>query len=164
MKLYFVRHAEAIERGGGVPDAMRFLTPEGREFFRKTVKRMAGTGASPDRIVTSPLVRAVQTAEILAGETGFGGPLIVTEMLSPGFGPSDLRSVLSKCEGAKEVALVGHEPDLGELITSLLSLPQPCSLKKGEIVALKIPRYDVLSPAVFLWSAAGKKIVAKERR
>lgn len=164
MRLYLVRHAEAIDRTAEIPDAMRYLTPDGRSFFRKTVKQMAREGARPDVIFSSPLVRAVQTAEILAVEIGFRGALRVTETLAPGFGRAGLRSVLSKCEGAKEVALVGHEPDLGDLVTSLLSLSEPCSLKKGEVVALDLPKKGALSPAVFLWSAAGKKIAAKGRK
>jgi len=164
MRLYVVRHAEAIERGGNVPDAMRTLTPEGRTFFRKTVKRLIKWGASPDCICSSPLVRAVQTAEILAEEIGFRGPLIVTDKLAPGFGRAGLKAILSKCAGAKEVALVGHEPDLGDLVASLLSLPSPRPLKKGEIVALQLPRKDALSPAAFLWSARGKRFVTEERK
>lgn len=159
MKLYVVRHAEAVDKTAGVPDAVRYLTPEGRAFFRKTARRMAGLKASPGIIFTSPLVRAVQTAEILAGETGFSGPLVATDKLSPGFAREDLRSLLAKSEGAKEVAIVGHEPDLGDLVASLLSFASR-PLKKGEAVALELPQKGNLSPAVLLWSVAGKKIVA----
>lgn len=161
MRLYMVRHAEAIERTREIPDAMRYLTAEGRSFFRKTAKQMARKGALPDVIFSSPLVRAVQTAEILAVEIGFQGELQVTESLSPGFGRAALRSLLSKCEEAREVAIVGHEPDLGDLVNSLLPASEPRTLKKGEVVALDLPRKGALSPAVFLWSAAGKKIAAK---
>ena len=164
MNLYLIRHAEAIERTGEVPDAMRYLTPEGRSLFRKTAKRMIKMGALPDCIWSSPLVRAVQTAEILAVEIGLQGPLVVSDKLAPGFGRAALRAVLSKCAEAKEVALVGHEPDLGDLVTSLLALREPYSLKKGEIVALTLPRTGALSPAAFLWSAAGKRVVEKERK
>lgn len=162
MKLYIVRHAEAIERTGDVPDAMRYLTPEGRKSFRKTVKRLVEREALPDCIFSSPLVRALQTAEILAEGIGFRGTLGVTDKLAPGFGRGELKSVLSMCEEGKDVALVGHEPDLGDLVTSLLSLREPYSMKKGEVVALELPRKGALSPAAFLWSAAGKKVVEKE--
>ena len=164
MTVYFVRHAEAIERGGDVPDAMRYLTPEGRSFFRKTVKRLLEMEALPDIIFSSPLARALQTAEILAEGIGFRGTLIVTDKLAPGFGRAGLKAILSKCTDAKEVALVGHEPDLGGLVTSLVSLREPYSLKKGEVAALKLPRTGALSPAAFLWSAAGKRVVEKERK
>jgi phosphohistidine phosphatase len=142
MKLYLVRHAEAISRTAEVPDAQRYLTPKGRLLFRKTARRLIRYGALPAFICTSPLVRAVQTAEILAGEIGFLGPLVVMDMmdmLGPGFGRAELRSVISKCAGAEEIALVGHEPDLGDLVSSLLSLSEPRPLKKGEVVALEPP-------------------------
>ena len=164
MNLYLIRHAEAIERTREVPDAQRHLTPKGRLFFRKTAKQWIKKGALPDGIVSSPLVRAVQTAEILAEEIGFRGPLIVTDKLAPGFGRADLRAILSKCAGAKEVALVGHEPDLGDLVASLLSLPSTRPLKKGEVVALQLPRKSALSPAVFLWSARGNEFVTEKRK
>jgi len=163
MKLYLVRHAEAIERTTAVPDAHRYLTPKGRLYFRKTVKRLIKRGALPDCICSSPLTRAVQTAEILAEEIGFRGQLIVTDKLAPGFGSAGLKYILSKCAEAKGVALVGHEPDLGDLVSSLLSLQEPFSLKKGEVVALELPRKGALSPAVFLWSAAGKKRDERDR-
>jgi phosphohistidine phosphatase len=164
MNIYFIRHAEAIERTGEVPDAHRYLTPKGRGNFRKTAKQLMKKGALPDCICSSPLIRAVQTAEILAEEIGFRGPLIVTDKLAPGFGRAGLKSILSKCAGAKGVALVGHEPDMGDLASSLLSLREPMSLKKGEVVALELPRKGALSPAVFLWSAEGKRIVMKRRK
>ena len=164
MRVYFVRHAEAIERGGDVPDALRYLTPEGRRFFRKTVKRLVEKGGLPDRIFSSPLARALQTAEILAEGIGYRGTLVVTDKLAPGFGRAELKALLSGCEGAKEVALVGHEPDLGDLVTSLLSRRDPFSLKKGEIVALELPRTGARSPAAFLWSAAGKRAVEQEKK
>ena len=118
-------------------------------------------GAAPDRICTSPLVRAVQTAEILAERIGFRGPLVVTEELSPGFDRAALRKILADCEGAAEVALVGHEPDLGDLVASLLSLRSPSPLKKGGVVALRLPRPGTLDSASFLWSAAGKEVVTE---
>ncbi len=162
MRLYLVRHAEAIERTGTFPDEKRYLTPEGRRFFRKTARSIRELGAAPDNIFSSPLIRAVQTAEILSEEMGFRGPLIVTDKLAPGFGRAGLKALLSMCAGAKEVALVGHEPDLGELVTSLLSLREPYPFKKGEAVALDLPRKGALSPAAFLWSARGERFVVKE--
>ena len=66
MKLYLVRHAEAIERSGTTPDASRYLTTKGRLAFRKIARRGRKAGIAPAVIFTSPLLSAVQTAEILA--------------------------------------------------------------------------------------------------
>ena len=78
MKLYFVRHAAAIARGGQVVEEHRYLTLHGRESFRLTAKKMAKRGGMPDAIITSPLVRAVQTAEILSEALAFEGKLVVS--------------------------------------------------------------------------------------
>src|SRR4051812_19864292 len=68
LELYIVRHAAAEDVPAGTPDAYRPLTTKGREKFRKTARKVAVKVRSIDLIFTSPLVRAVQTAEILAGE------------------------------------------------------------------------------------------------
>ena len=85
MKRYLIRHATAIARGGHVVDEHRSLTPRGRESFRLTARKMAKKGTMPDAIITSPLVRAVQTAEILSEALAFEGRLVVSTELAPGF-------------------------------------------------------------------------------
>jgi phosphohistidine phosphatase len=157
MNLYIVRHAEAIDRGSGVPDPERYLTPKGRAYFRKTAKNMIRSGASPDVIVTSPLVRSVQTAEILAERLGFKRECIVSGELSPGFSLPGLRRILADLPPMQEVALVGHDPDLSDLLISLLSLGDGFRLKKGAAVALRVDPSRFTSSAQFLWMALGKR-------
>ena len=91
MKLYFVRHAAAIVKGGQVVDENRYLTLRGRKSFRLTANNMAKKGIVPDAIITSPLVRAVQTAEILSEALAFEGKLVVSSELAPSFDPAKLR-------------------------------------------------------------------------
>ncbi|HKJ89071.1 MAG TPA: histidine phosphatase family protein, partial [Gammaproteobacteria bacterium] len=66
MMLYLLRHAKAIPRQGNIQEEHRFLSPEGRERFNTAAIRMRDQGLQPDLILTSPLARSVQTAEILA--------------------------------------------------------------------------------------------------
>ena len=139
MKLYLVRHAAAIARGAQVVDEHRYLIPRGRESFRLTAKKMARKGNMPDAIITSPLVRAVQTAEILAEALAFKGKLVVSQELAPGFDPAKLNRILASFKGTRKLALVGHEPDLGEVAGTLLKLTRPLPFKKGMVVCLKIP-------------------------
>ena len=139
MKLYFVRHAAAIEREGEVVDEHRYLTLRGRESFRLTAKRMAKKGDMPDAIITSPLVRAVQTADILSEALAFRGKLLVSPELAPGFGVAKLRRILASFKGTDSLVLVGHEPDLGVVVGTLLDLGRPLPLKKGMVVFLKMP-------------------------
>lgn len=77
MKLYLVRHAEAIERSGTMPDANRYLTPKGRSAFRKIARRSRKLGSVLVLIFSGHLVRAVQTAEIIAERLKHDGPVVV---------------------------------------------------------------------------------------
>ena len=88
MKLYLVRHAEAIERSATTPDASRYLTTKGRLSFRKIARRARKAGAVPDVIFTSPLLRSVQTAEILAERLKHKGDVVVARETLPRVRPS----------------------------------------------------------------------------
>ncbi len=158
MKLVVVRHAEAVERSADVREEQRYLTPEGRAFFRKTAETMKNKGIEPDMILTSPLIRAVQTADILAETISYSGRLMVTDDLSPGFGIEDLRQILESWKEAKEIVIVGHEPDLGDVVASLLSLPAGFAFKKGSAVKLKVDTEDTGKPAAFKWLACGDRL------
>ena len=156
MKLYLVRHAEAIERSGTMPDGVRYLTPKGRLVFRKVARRVRREGVTPDVVFSSPLVRAVQTAEILAERLDHTGPVVVARQLSPGFDHGKLDSLLAEAGNLREAAFVGHEPDLGELAASLLSMPGGFSLRKGAVLALEFEGKGARGKAKFLWRLDGK--------
>lgn len=156
MRLYLVRHAEAIERSGATPDASRYLTPKGRTAFRKIARRAREAGIAPDVIFTSPLLRAVQTAEILAERLKHEGPVVVANELSPGFDDRALRSLLAGAGNLAEAAFVGHEPDLGDLAALLLSLRGDFPLRKGAVVALEVEGTAQRGAGKFLWMEDGK--------
>jgi phosphohistidine phosphatase len=160
MKLFFVRHAEALDRSAAIPDEMRYLTSEGRGTFRKTARTMLKQGVEPSLILTSPLIRAVQTAEILAETLVFFGPLLLRNELSPGFDMQKLQALLDEFQSADEVVFVGHEPDLSGLITTLLALPDGLELKKGAAVKLKADPKDLQNSTSFKWYVVGKKLVS----
>jgi phosphohistidine phosphatase len=151
MKLYIIRHAIAIERERGITDEDRYLTPRGRESFRLNAKTFAKKGISLDFIVTSPLVRCVQTADILAEALDFSGELMAARDLAPGFDLQGLYRVISSCAGAQKIAIIGHEPDLGILVESLLKLEGAFSLKKGMIVALDLDPQQKNMPGRLNW-------------
>jgi phosphohistidine phosphatase len=156
VNLYLVRHAEAIERSATTPDALRYLTPQGRDSFRKIARRVRKVGATPDVIFTSPLLRAVQTAEILAERLKHKGPVVVARGLSPGFDLRALRALLSGAGSLAEAAFVGHEPDLGDLAATLLALPGGFPLRKGVVLALEVESSARKGTAKFLWMEDGK--------
>lgn len=163
MKLIIVRHAEAVERSPEVSEEWRFLTGEGRVFFRKTARTMLEKGISPDLILTSPLIRAVQTADILAETLSYTGPLIATNKLAPGFDVTDLDDILTQHGSANELVLVGHEPDLSDLVASLLSLASNIKFKKGTAVMLKLDPAGPGAPAAFKWLASGKNLITSRK-
>src|SRR5262245_43734150 len=109
MDIYIVRHGIAEEGSRGMSDEKRALTSEGRKKMKEAAGGFAKLGLGVERVFSSPLVRARQTAEILAA------PLqrAVEEMseLSPGYGPSDVLRALQHFSGLKSVMLVGHQPN-----------------------------------------------------
>jgi len=139
MRIYLVRHSEAVDRVPTMPDAARYLSARGRVSFREMARRFRDAGGLPTRILTSPFVRAVQTAEILSETVRYDGEIVLDPRLSPGFDVAELSAVLDGCPLEREIAFVGHEPDLGAILTSMLSLPQGYAMRKGAIAALDLP-------------------------
>jgi phosphohistidine phosphatase len=115
MRLLIVRHAEAAP---GNPDALRPLTPEGREHARALGDRLRARGLVPDAVVTSPLLRARETAELLEL-----GPPEVDERLAPGATAEAARAAAAGRGGT--VLLVGHQPDCGRIAAALTGGPEP---------------------------------------
>ena len=161
MKLYLVRHAEAIERSGTTPDASRYLTTKCRLAFRKIARRVRKAGIAPGVIFTSPLLRAVQTAEILAERLKHQGPVVVARELCPGFDLQDLRSLLMGAGSPGEAAFVGHEPDLGLLAAVLMGVPEGFPLRKGAVLALEAGGSARKGTAKFLWRMEEKGTVSR---
>jgi phosphohistidine phosphatase len=139
MRIYLVRHSEAVDRVPPMSDATRYLSARGRVLFREMARRFRDAGGLPTRMFTSPLIRAVQTAEILSETLRYDGDVVVDPRLSPGFDLAKLNSVLDDCPSEREIAFVGHEPDLGDILTRLLSLSQGYAMRKGAIAALDLP-------------------------
>jgi phosphohistidine phosphatase len=118
--LYLVRHA-AAEDGVGIPDAFRTLNAKARKRFRKTARNLARKVGRLDLVLTSPLVRAVQTAELLAGEIKHGALAVLPELGADHTADSILKAV-SRVRKEGSIALVGHEPHLGRLVAALARL------------------------------------------
>lgn len=115
MRLLIVRHAEAAS---GEPDELRPLTAEGREHARALGERLRDEGFAADAVITSPLLRARETATALA----LGEPE-VDPRLAPGATPDDLRSAASG--RGDTVVVVGHQPDCGHAVLELGGVEVP---------------------------------------
>ncbi len=158
MILYVMRHAEAVEGSDTLQDEWRYLTEKGRVAAKKTCAAIARIGPKPRMTITSPLTRAVQTAEIAAGQACRKNVVVASVLLLPGADIDKLVTHLKGCKDAKRVMLVGHEPQLGELVATLLGRDEAVSLKKGACVTLKLNPDSDNREAVFLsYLAPGKK-------
>ena len=157
MRIYLVRHSEAVERLPSMPDAARYLSARGRLSFREMALRFRDAGGHPTRILTSPLVRAVQTAEILSEAIRYDGEVVLEPRLSPGFDIAKLNDILEDSPSEREIAFVGHEPDLGGILAVLLSLPQGYAMRKGAIAALDLTAAGAPTRARLAWLLTGDR-------
>jgi len=120
MVLYIVRHGRAEEPRAGLADEDRALTERGRREVRATLGR---AGAAPVRILTSPLRRARETAEIAVEVLRCSEPLVLTRALAPESSPERIWRELSDHADSPEVMMIGHQPLLGAIYAFLLGSP-----------------------------------------
>src|SRR5579883_3144637 len=145
-EIYIMRHGIAGNRdtAGPVDDAKRRLTPEGREKMQKAAKGLKRLGLKLDWILSSPLLRAVETAEIVAESLPLKISIEVCEELRPGRSFDDLMVCLAAQPERKRILLVGHEPDPSLLAARLIGAGRNANFgfKKGGcclIVADRLP-------------------------
>ena len=121
MKLYVMRHGEAVDVGemGVKTDGERMLSPRGREQTCEVAKGLATLGIHPGSVGTSPLVRAKETADIVAQEICTGDVVEECEFLKPGGKTSHLIKWLEQRTGDSAM-IVGHMPDLSRMIAELI--------------------------------------------
>ena len=156
-ELYLVRHAIAAERGEEWPDDdQRPLTDRGMARFREAVAGLEAFDAVIDEIFTSPLVRAKQTAELLAAGLPATPTVKILEALAPGHGAPAVMSQLAKAARRRRIALVGHEPDLGELAGHLLAAARPVPFKKGAVCRIDVEGVASKRPGSLIWFAPPK--------
>lgn len=156
LELYLVRHAVAAERGPEYPDdARRPLTDEGVARFRQAVAGLRDLGVQLDLVLASPYVRARETAELLAAGLKPRPKLVVVDALAAGAKPADVIAAAVRHaalgRGASRLALVGHEPDLGELAARLLGAKGRVELKKGAVCRIDVDRAMPGGPGTLRW-------------
>jgi phosphohistidine phosphatase len=137
MTIYLVRHAIAEARGPVWPDDHdRPLTTRGIARMREIALRLADRGVQVEQIWTSPLVRARQTADVLAPLWTTARQIAVIQELAPGHATSRVGKALASVttsEADPVVAVVGHEPDLGLLTAWMIGARSPLPFKKGGV-------------------------------
>jgi phosphohistidine phosphatase len=140
LKLYIMRHGPAEDAAESGKDEDRALTPSGRDRVRIVAKALLDAREEPLTLFTSPLVRATQTAEIVAIVTDISGRAGTVEArrdLAPGGSVAGLVLRLAS-EHTRRVMVVGHEPDLSGLVTSILGQELGRPFEKAMVVGLHL--------------------------
>ncbi|HXR33081.1 MAG TPA: phosphohistidine phosphatase SixA [Verrucomicrobiae bacterium] len=159
MQLYIVRHGIAIDREDPQcpPDPERFLTDEGMEKTKQVAKGVAEIGAVPDLMLSSPYLRAVQTAEIFCSTLEYNKQKIrKTDLLLPGADPMQLFRELAREKQASAVFIFGHAPHLDDLIATAIGSKQHVTALKKAGVALVELRRMVPPSGELVWLATPK--------
>ena len=150
--LFLVRHAIAEERGPAWPDDdQRPLSRDGIRKFKRVAKGLALVLPKIDVLLTSPLVRTCQTAEILAHALSPSPRLTPFDGLRPDTTPSDAIAALRAHPVKGAVVLVGHEPMLSQLASALLHLQGAVEFKKGAAMSIVSQGLGKRGPARLEW-------------
>jgi phosphohistidine phosphatase len=154
-ELYIMRHGIAVMRTvtAMIDDAKRPLTPEGKQKMRAIASGLVRMGLEVDWILSSPLVRAVETAEIVGEMLSTKPPLDFCDALRPGGSPEALVSFLAKRSNRRRVLVIGHEPDLSNLATRLIGAGRNANMgfKKGGCCLITFNEFPPKSPGQLVW-------------
>lgn len=154
-ELYIMRHGSAVTRGslGSSDDSKRPLTPQGKKKMQEITQGLGRLGFDPDWVVSSPLIRAVETAEIVAESLPSKVAVDFCDALRPGGSAEALISFLAKHPNRKRVLVVGHEPDLSETAGRLIGANRHANLalKKGGCCLITFNEFPPKSPGDLIW-------------
>jgi phosphohistidine phosphatase len=147
--VHFLRHglAEDRETWSG-DDSLRPLTEKGKKKLAMLAGVLRDLNLNLDLILTSPYLRAFQTAEIVAQELGTPGILVEDSRLEPGFSEQELAAILNDHSDARSIMVVGHEPDFSETVSALIGGGRLVFKKAGlacvEMISLSPPQGELI--------------------
>jgi phosphohistidine phosphatase len=147
MNLYLMRHANAgLSRGNPLLDDKRALIKEGKEQCMLMARVLAALKVQVDVVVSSPLKRALQTAQFVGTELGYEAQVEVSPALAPGAEYAEFQDMLAKYAGCEGVLAVGHNPNvfqfLGRLITG--NGGAAVRMRKGSVARIDLDRHPPL--------------------
>jgi len=164
-QLFLIRHGIAEERGDAWPDdAKRPLSEDGIDRFQKSARGLARLDVWIDVVLTSPLVRARQTADIVASAFDPRPSIITIESLAPGGSYASLLTDLEKHGRKTRIALVGHEPGIGELGARLIGSRHSFEFKKGAVCRIDVDEIPPVSPGDLRWFLTPKMMAAIKKK
>ncbi len=152
MEIYLLRHGIAADAKPGQPDAERALTDEGREKLRRVLKRAREAGVTLDAVLSSPYVRAMETARIAKDTLGYEGEIERVNELVPERSPYDAWEVIRAHKADDAILLAGHEPLMSSLAAFLLGCPAlEVDFKKGALLRLDSERFGAQPHCLLKW-------------
>jgi phosphohistidine phosphatase len=159
--LYLVRHAIAAERGDEWPDdTKRPLTSKGAARMREIARGLRELDVTVDVVLTSPLIRAKQTAQLLVDSLKPAPALAVVQALAPGGTPAQVAEALGQFRRSRRLAIVGHEPGLGELAAWLIGAKTAIPFKKGGVARIDAPTLPPSGGGELAWLATPRMLRA----
>ena len=164
MNLYLMRHgiAFAADEPGIESDMRRPLTPKGTKRIRRAARGLQSLGVSFDAVLTSPLLRARQTAEIVAAALGLEAHLQEIAELAPQHSVEHLISAVTRFDDKEDLLLVGHEPLLSDLFSFFMGGKNDLSFavvqKKGGLCRIEIDTLPPGQPGRLHWFLTPKQL------
>lgn len=157
MELYLFRHGIAEDVQPGKRDADRALLDQGRKKAADVVKAARRGGLNPSLIVSSPYLRAFQTAQVAADELGYQGEIVKIDTLVPHGSPESVWHELRAHRGESAILLAGHEPLLSSLTAYLLAAPAlRVEMKKAAMVRIDIENFGPTPHGTLRWMITPK--------
>lgn len=157
MQVYLLRHGIAEENRLGKSDADRELTAEGRRRLRETLRAAAQADVKPAVILSSPLVRAVQSAEIAAEAVQYREKILRTKALLPNGRVEAVWDELRVHQDVRELMLVGHDPLFTQLAGYLLGVPElQIDFKKGAVLRVDFESFGAAPKGILRWFLTAK--------
>ena len=149
VQIYLLRHGIAEN---STPDSERALTSEGRDKLRRVLARARGSDVAPSLILSSPLRRAAETAEIAAEVLGYQGKVVKTRALVPDASPYETWEEIRKRSGESAILLASHEPLMSSLAAFLLASPAlVVDFKKAALMRVDCERIGPEPKGVLKW-------------
>jgi phosphohistidine phosphatase len=162
MVVYILRHGTAVARGSGVyPNDDRPLTENGKRKMAMSAGGIAKVAGEVDVILTSPLIRAQETARIAARALGIKEKVEICKELLPGTSLKQTLVHLARYKRRKKIMLVGHEPELGHLASALMGSHKTIvEFKKGALCAIEVSLLLPRRSGKLLWHLQSKHLRA----
>jgi phosphohistidine phosphatase len=152
MDIYILRHGEAQPRSEDLPEADRKLTPKGKLDVERVARLAWAAKIQPDLVLSSPYARAKETAQIAIRVFQSKPPLLETPALLPNSSPKQVWKEVKSHPDAQQLMLVGHEPQLSDLVAYFLASPELLlDLKKGALLRIRMDGLGVEPHGELKW-------------